>query len=322
MYVTTYDGKVGAFWGQVMIALCMIILGPLIVMPRIVMLSYELLSPFLPGVTTTAFSAVFMGLVLLATYRPGRVLDLIGRVLSPLKIAAIALIVAIGVMTAGGSLAIPCEPADALLTGLRGGYETLDLLGTIFFGSIIVSLLSRYAHDGGVSLTRSQAAYITGVSGIFAGILIALVYSGMMYLSAYHGIGLVVENPGQLFSALSFKILGTHGAALVGLTVFLACFTTSVSLTAVVSDYVQRTLFMQRITFAQAVILVLSLTGATASIGLSSILKISEPLISAFYPVLIAVTIANIIAVATGVSFTGWVAAVAALCLAVQAVIY
>lgn len=304
--------RLGAFWGTVAIALCMIIIGPLIVMPRIVMLSYEMLTPFLPAMEPYQFALIFMSLVFAATYRPGKVLEIIGRVLSPLKIAAVSLIVLIGVLRAQGTLPVDYDPTTIFLKGVSEGYKTLDLLGTIFFGSIIVSLLSRYSKDGGTSLSRHDAAYITGISGLFAGVLIALVYGGMTYLAASHGVGLVVQNAGQLFSALSFKILGASGAALVGLTVFLACFTTSVSLAAVVADYAQRTLFSNRVSFAQAVIGVLLLTVATSSLGLTDILRVSDPIIEAFYPVLIVVTVANILYALTGFSWIKLPAAVTA----------
>lgn len=290
-----YEGffnRLGKIPGFVAVLFCMFIIGPLVVMPRIVTLSYEMLSPFLPEMSVFTFSLLFLSLVFLATFRPGKLLTIIGKILSPLKVTSILLIVGIGVYT--GSVVAPSifSKTDVFMQGLELGYMTLDLLGAIFFGSIIVSLLTS---SSSTAMDMRQAVKVAAFSSVFAATLLALVYLGMTYLGAYHGVGLAELNEGQIFSAISFRVLGAYGAALIGLTVFLACFTTTVSLSAVVGDYTQRVLFKNKISYPTALVIVLSVCALISRHGLGAILAFSAPFIIATYPIFIAIAVCNLL---------------------------
>ncbi|MFA6066308.1 MAG: branched-chain amino acid transport system II carrier protein [Candidatus Babeliaceae bacterium] len=286
--------RLGTPFGFIATLFCMMIIGPLVVMPRIVMLSYEMLQPFLPAMSPLIFAVFFLSLTFFATYKPSRLLDIIGKFLSPLKVTSILLIIVIGMVKGVTITPSAFSVKKLFIDGLHYGYYTLDLIGSIFFGSMIVSLLTRYAHADEKTSTRN-AIKIAGISSICAAFLLAGVYVGMGYLGAFHGHGLEALNEGQIFSAISLRILGTYGAALIGLTVFLACFTTTVSLTAVVADYVQHSLLRGNINYMHSVGLVLVTTAAIARMGLTAILDFSVPFIVAAYPIFIVITLCNIL---------------------------
>lgn len=284
--------RLGTIPGFLAIFFCMLVIGPVIVMPRIVALSYEMLAPFMPSVVSVGlFSVIFLSLVYLATYRPGKLLTIIGTILSPLKVATLATIMTIGFLVPGSVSAPAASISELFIAGGYYGYQTLDLFATIFFGSIIVSLLTRYT-DGGRSSLR-DAVKIAAISGIFAAILLALIYGGMTMLGAYHGEGLEQLNEGAIFSAVTRRVLGHYGGALIAATIFLACFTTTVSLSAVLTEYVRQDLMGNRISYQNALLLVLVLTGIIARNGLGLILSVSGPIIFASYPVLITITFCN-----------------------------
>lgn len=290
----TFFARVGKVPGFFLTLFCMMVIGPFVVMPRIIGLSYEMLQPFLPTMSMLVFSLIFLVLVFAATYKPSRLLDIIGKFLSPLKVLSIVTIVVIGVLKNGNAQAIQVSSRELFLKGMHDGYYTLDLLGTIFFGSIIVTLLTRYAHSDEKSSMR-DAVKITAYSSIFAALLLTGVYLGMGYLGAYHGAGLEHLNEGQIFSAITFRVLGCYGAALIGFTVFLACFTTTVSLTAVVGDYVRTELLANKISYQNAVVIILAICAIIARNGLATILHYSAPFIVASYPIFIVITICNIL---------------------------
>ncbi len=287
----TFFNRLGSVWGQIIILLCMIIIGPGLVMPRITGFVYEMVRPFMRSSSLITFVILFSAIVFLATYRLNRVLDIIGKFLSPAKLTSIIGLITVGAIV-GGSLTPEPVPLGALfITALKGGYYTLDLLGTIFFGAIIVKLLARYSTE---ITSQKQAAFITGLSGIFAGLLLGIVYLGITLLGAWHGKGLEDLNPGQIFNIIAFRILGNGGAAAVALIITLAGLTTLVSLTLVVSDYIQK-LSKNRLSFQAIVLGVLTLSGVLASFGLGEILSKSEPVILVVYPLIITTTICNIL---------------------------
>lgn len=282
--------RLGDIPGSLLLFLCMMALGPLIVMPRIVTLSYEMLQPFLPAMPVGLFALGFLSLVFLATYRPRKLLALIGNILSPLKITSLLIIIVSGLFSGLPAAVSQFSGWDLFKVGAEYGYGTLDLLGTIFFGSIVVKLLQA---DRQEPMSINQRIAVAGMAGIGAATLLSLVYIGMGYLGAFHGQGLSHLNEGQLFSAVSFRVLGTYGAALIGFTVFLACFTTTVALAAVVTDYVSNDLLKKRAPYAQVLLGILAATLIPASFGLGPILKFSMPVIKMIYPLVIVLAVCN-----------------------------
>jgi LIVCS family branched-chain amino acid:cation transporter len=297
--IIAFKGDYKAFFGRLgkipsffFILFCMMIIGPLVIMPRIVTLSYEMLQPFLPPMHVALFSALFLGLVFLVTYRPTKLLDIIGKILSPIKVLSIITIIICGLVKGFETTPVDISSWELLKNGAHYGYFTLDLLGAIFFGSIIVTLLTRYTSAYEHTSLR-QAVKIAGISGIIAAGLLGIIYIGMSWLGAGFGQGLENLNEGQIFSAVSFRILGTYGAALIGFTVFLACFVTTVSLAVVVTEYLKHDITHDALPFAPSLALVLLICGIFARFGLSTILKYSVPFIVASYPIFIVITLCN-----------------------------
>lgn len=289
----SFFARVGRVPGFVLTFFCMMVIGPFIAMPRIVTLSYEMLQPFLPEMQVGVFAGIFLTLVFGAAYKQVRLLDIIGKVLSPLKVFSLLTIILLGVIKSAPVAVVAETPTALFFKGLNFGYYTLDLLGALFFGSIIVTLLTRYAHAD-EKTSMNNAVMVAGVSTFFAGLLLAAVYAGMGLLGAYHGQGLEHLNEGQVFSAISFNVLGVYGAALIGFTVFLACFTTTVSLAAVVTDYVRRDILRDTVEYAVVLAGILGITGFFSYFGLAGILKYSVPVIVASYPIFIVITVCNL----------------------------
>lgn len=289
-----FFGRLGSPLGQIFIFICMLIIGPVVVMPRIVMLPYEMFRPFMPAaISPLIFAVLFSGIAFLATYRPGRLIDIVGKILSPLKILTLLIIVGVGLFSGAAP-----EPVSASAWALFGraftyGYLTLDVLGSIFFGAMIVHLLTKYV-AADERLSMQDAMKVTAVSSVCAGLLLGSVYLGMTLLGAYHGQGLGMLNKGAIFGMIAFRVLGSMGAAFIAGSVFLACFTTNVALAAVVGEYVQG-ISRNRLSYPQAVAAVLAACTVVAQLGLEEIERFSEPLvINYFYPLIVVIMLCNL----------------------------
>lgn len=299
--IVVFDGSYQRFFGRlkfglghVFIFLSMLIIGPLVVMPRIVVLSYTMLKSFLPGfVSLFIFSVGFSLLAFGATYRPGRLLDIIGKFLSPLKVLSLLIIVLVGIFSGAAPEPVDATPLSLFMKAFYYGYMTLDVLGAIFFGHIIVTLLTKYASES-ERLSMKDAIKVTAFAGVVAGALLGAVYLGMTLLGAYHGQGLGALDEAEVFAAVVMRVLSSLGAAFVGATVFLACFTTNVSLAAVVGEYAQSIIGSKYITFAQAVAAVLTCTVIIAQVGLVQIKAFSMPILLFLYPLIIVITLCNL----------------------------
>lgn len=289
-----FFNRVGKKTGGFIVLCCMATIGPCVAMPRIVTLSYEMIRPFLPAhLNLFTFSLIFLGITYLATVKESRLLDLLGKIVSP------ALLISLGIILVKGFIS-PAAPLETLdLTAWRVftselvyGYKTLDLLGTIFFSAIVLSLLKDKMVGERQSIKHLAATALK--AGALGSALLGLVYIGMTFLGATHGQGMLHVNEGELFSAISLNVLGTSGAIIVATAVLMACFSTITALAVVVAEYIQKEISNNTIPYEKSLAGVLCATLVPSNFGLASILKASEPFIMVCYPVIITITLCNI----------------------------
>lgn len=284
--------RIGKVPGTVLIFLCMLMIGPLIVMPRIVAFSYEIARPHIPAISLLLFSVLFVALTFVLTYRPNKIITLLGSVIGPLKLGLLLVIIIKGLIT-GKSL----QPVTELAVSIFGkslvyGYGTLDLLGAIFFGSMIYSVLKKNLAEEAVKSTSTVLR--VALQGAAIGTLVlGAVYVALQFLGALHGADLAACTEGEIFSTVCMRIIGPQGALLTAAAVIVACLSTLIALSTVLAQYVSETLSSKRIGYVTALMLVLGFTLIPANLGLGKLLEWSRPLINVMYPILIILTICN-----------------------------
>jgi len=296
-----FFNRLGIIPGQALLCACLMVIGPLIAIPRIVTLSHVMTAPFIPipflqeitPLSSLIFSFFFLGITFIATYRPGRVVDVIGNVITPLLLASLGLIIVVGLWHTEAPIPTRTDWWTIFSTNLVRGYETLDLLAGIFFASTVINMLKN--NITGDNKMRALTALCMRAGGIGVSML-ALVYTAMHFLGVFHAYGTEYMNAGELFSYISFKILGTYGAAVIATAVLMACLSTAIALCATVARYVQYTLFRNRIAYVYALLLTIVSSIPLTICGLSIVLKwTAGPLVYIGYPMLITLTICNIL---------------------------
>lgn len=297
--VLLFDGNYHAFFGRagkipgaLLTFFCILILGPLIAMPRIVTLSYVMMSQTLPaGVSLTVFTIFFLGITYALTYRQNKIVDILGTVISPILVLCLGIIILKGLLFPAHGATVYSDQLTPLFGhALLYGYNTLDLLGSIFFSAIIVRLLC--------SSEKSASCHTLALLGLRAGFigsgLLALVYIGLSYVGVFNGAGLELIGEGHVFSAVAFRVLGFEGAFITSAAVLMACLSTIIALAAVVAEYVQNILADGSISFEWALAFVLGLTALTSHYGLDAILQFSSSIIINGYPLIITLTLCNL----------------------------
>lgn len=306
--ITLFNGDYYAFYnrlqqpfGHLLLFISLMVIGPVVAIPRIITLSHVMTAPFLPipflqtinVYSSFAFALLFLSITFLATYRPGKIVDIIGNVITPALLASLCIIIIKGLMTAEHMVEATMAPLDSFSTNLVRGYETLDLLGAIFFSSILLSMLKDQVHG---EHKVKKIATICLKSGVIGVSLLSLIYIGMNLLGVFHGYKTTALNTGELFSDLSFAILGPWGAGVIATAVLLACLSTAIALGATVARYVQTILFQNKISYMSALALTLVASIPLSTYGLNMVLMLTGgPLVYVGYPVIIALTFCNIL---------------------------
>lgn len=75
----SFFGRLGKIPGFFVTLLCLLVIGPLIAMPRIVTLSHTMIAPFIPAIPSIVFSIIFLGLTFLTTYKKKQNYELNGQ---------------------------------------------------------------------------------------------------------------------------------------------------------------------------------------------------------------------------------------------------
>ena len=92
------------------------------------------------------FSVAFFAVVLLLTLKPTRIIDVVGKVLTPLLVAGIVVMVIAGIVNPLGPVGSP-ETDTVVADGVLAGYQTMDILAVVGF-SILVQESVRAAGYG------------------------------------------------------------------------------------------------------------------------------------------------------------------------------
>ncbi len=295
-----FFGRLGKLPGSLLIFISMLIIGPIVVIPRCITLSHTMIAPFLPipflqhitPMSSLIFCLLFIFCSFIAAYRKKKIVAILGDIIAPALLASTTLIIGKGLFTAKTAISSTLSPLTIFKNGFMMGYQTLDLLGTIFFASIIISILKQTTH-------KKDDINALALNGLKAGIiglsLLGCVYVGMSILGAFHSHEFGNVDPGELFRLISFSLLQSNGAAIISITVLLACISTVIGLSSVVAEYTKTVIFNSHINYVSALGLVLIASIPLSIFGLGYVLSVAGgPIVHVIYPVLISLTLCNI----------------------------
>lgn len=286
--VSTFFNRIGKTPGLLLACFTIALLGPLGAAPRCIVLAYSTISLSLPGIPLVLFSAMTCLLIFFLVYNKGNLLSIIGYFLSPCKIFLLLLIIVIGFLNASElhSLVSIDSHSTLFFQGLQEGYNTLDLLGAFFFAPVIIDSLANKGEGSQKFLLKAS------VIGAF---LLTIVYIGFCFLAYIYAPELEGISRDHLLGTIAFKVLGSQGGILVSLTVAVACFTTAIALVAAFADFVQKEVFSNRVKYTPIIIGTLLVTFAVSIFGFQGIAAFLTPILEISYPVLIILTIYNLL---------------------------
>ena len=256
--------------------------------PRTASVTYEIgLQPYF-DITSLTSSSIYFGLVLLFVLNRSKIIDVLGKYLTPLLLLILATIIGVAIFaelpTPKGSI-----NDTALFTGIIEGYQTFDAIGAIVIGAILVVSLNLKNQES--PEINKKVLYR---AGIFAGIGLSLIYFGLIYVGALFSTFVETSSRTDLLSILSYETLGKGGRILLSVLISLACFTTAIGIVAGTADFVKG-LFKG----SQAAYLITAFSASILGIiigqtGVAYIIGIAVPALNFIYPLVIVLIILNI----------------------------
>lgn len=284
--IDALSAPIGRGAGLLLAVVSYLSVGPLFATPRTATVSFEVGIAALTGdgwLPLFIYSLVYFSLVILISLYPGKLLDTVGHILAPIKIVALVILgIAAVLWPAGGYItATESYQQTPFSNGIVNGYLTMDTLGALVFGIVIVNA----ARSRGVTDEKLLTKYVI-LAGIIAGIGLTLVYLSLFQLGS--SIGTLVpkaENGAVILHAYVQYIFGDIGSFFLAMLIFIACMVTAVGLTTACAEFFARYLpFSYR-----TLVFILGLFSMVVSnLGLSQLIQVSIPVLTAIYPPCIA----------------------------------
>ena len=295
MATAKYDGNVIALFrragGKLAIVLgCADILciGPFLAIPRTGATTYEMgIMPLLGNTIPIAvFAAIFFIITYVLTIKPSKVVDIVGRVLTPALLIALAVIIVKGVVSPLGPVVDEPMIEGVVAEGIAQGYQTMDAFAAIALASVLIVSLNEKGYN-----TVGDKLKAIMKSGVLACVGLALVYGGLCFLGATVSTMYGVDaQQSQVIVNITEGLLGQTGKVILAVCVALACLTTSIGLTSATGQFFEK-LSGGKLKYKTVVLAVCIFSACMASIGVGGIIKVASPVLSIVYPPTIVLVI-------------------------------
>lgn len=257
--------------------------------PRCIILAYNSLASYLTMPSIWIVSLFYSFLLFLVVYKKSRMLNILGYFLTPILLSCLAFIVVKGILFTEAPIEqLPKDfTVNMFFLGLKEGYNTMDLIASFFFSASIISILEKSQSDKISPLKKTLHSCIIGI------VILGVVYIGLIHLSAIHAPSLEGIPKDQLLAHIAKSVMGENLGIIAAITIVLACFTTSVAMIVVYTDFLSEKVF-SRSSFNPSMLLSLLVSFAMSISGIEGITTLTAPILSLFYPSLIILIAVNI----------------------------
>ena len=286
---TDLGKRVSKHFSIIIGAISIILIGPLFAVPRTGATTHEIfVQSFVPSAPQWITSLIFFGLTLYIAIHSHTVIDAIGKYLTPILLFILLLVFIAAVVQPNASFQTTTS-AGLFSQSFKEGYQTMDALGAALMAGVVISDLTRR----GYTEKKEQHQMMFGV-GIVSFILLALVYSSLTYAGAtvstvYDS---TVQRPALLIGLIE-QLLGSFGKVAMGIAVSFACLTTSVGLITTCGHYFS-TLTNGKLEYKKIVVVSVVISFLLSLLGVDALLQLAVPVLSAIYPMVIALIFLSI----------------------------
>ena len=286
---TDLGKRVSKHFSIIIGAISIILIGPLFAVPRTGATTHEIfVQSFVPTAPQWITSLIFFGLTLYIAIHSHTVIDAIGKYLTPILLIILLLVFIAAVVQPNVGFQTTTS-AGLFSQSFKEGYQTMDALGAALMAGVVISDLTRR----GYTEKKEQHQMMFGV-GIVSFILLALVYSSLTYAGAtvstvYDS---TVQRPALLIGLIE-QLLGSFGKVAMGIAVSFACLTTSVGLITTCGHYFS-TLTNGKLEYKKIVVVSVVISFLLSLLGVDALLQLAVPVLSAIYPMVIALIFLSI----------------------------
>lgn len=230
------------------------------------------------------YSVIYFALVTAVSLYPNKLLDTVGHVLAPLKIIALAILGIAAIVIPTGYISPPINNyvSSPVSEGFVNGYLTMDTLGALVFGIVIIQAIQ----SRGVTDSKLITKYAI-IASLIAGVGLTLVYISLFKLGlGSHEVAANADNGAIILHAYVQHAFGDLGSIFLTGLIFLACMVTAIGLTCACAEYFTE---LTGLPYKLLVFILIGFSLVISNLGLTKLIAFSVPVLSAIYPPAIVV---------------------------------
>lgn len=279
------SARVNPLFSKVFTIVIYLAIGPMLAIPRTASTSFEMVRMAFDlegGIFSWIYSFVFFSLAGIISLHPEKLSKRLGKVLSPILIVLIIfLFISVFFMPSSSPSAVSPYDEKPLFAGILDGYQTMDAIAGLVFGTILAINLRKIGIEDEEEVRREGV-----VSAIGGGVLLLIIYL-LLAVIGYRSFS-IVDSPktgADILSAAASFLLPSSGRILIAAIFILACFNTSVGLLSSCGEYFSS--ICPSLSRGRWIFIFAFISGLIANVGLDAIISISSPILEVIYPVAI-----------------------------------
>ncbi len=292
--VENLAGLVSKRFGIVFSVLLFLTLGPIYVIPRTTSVVFEI--SILPSFSGSGlsqslilflFSLIFIVLTVWLSMNPGKFVDRLGKIITPVFSVLLVLLIGKSIFTPMGTIGSPQETFqdNVFMKGFIEGYYTMDVLAAFIFGGVFIKAIADKGIESKKDISRTFIK-----AGIITIIGLALVQVAMAWIGATSVDAIGMQgNGGEVLAKSSEYLLGTVGLLVIGTVILLTGVSTNIACLSSVADYFAR--LTPSIPYKQWVYVLALVSLVITNFGLATILDVASPVLLLLYPIAIALIV-------------------------------
>ncbi|PHI08426.1 branched-chain amino acid transport system II carrier protein [Fusobacterium polymorphum] len=286
--IKDFANRVSPTFSKIFAIISILAIGPMLAIPRTGATAYEITFLY-NGMESPIYKYIYLicyfGIVILFSLRANRVIERVGKILTPILLILLFLIIIKGVFFTNLSIKHDIYP-HAFKRGFLEGYQTMDTIASIAYAGIILAAIKS-----GRTLTQKQEFSFLVKSGLVAIVSLALIYGGFTFVGAKIHSVLDTQDKIELLVKTTSYLLGGYGNLVLAICVAGACLTTAIGLVATVGEFFSS---ITSFKYENIVIFTVIISFLLSILGVESIINISIPILVFIYPVMISLILLNL----------------------------
>lgn len=285
--------RIGIPAATVLMSAVVLCIGPMLAIPRTAATTFSMaIVPNFEAVSADSlaasaiFAVVFFGIVLALTIKESAVVDIVGKILTPLLLIGLAIIIILGIVNPLGQAISVSHDEGVIITGIKSGYQTMDVLAAMVFGVMIMKSADAKGYAG------KEKSKMVIFASVVATVLLCFVYGGLTYLGSSVSAMFNVDeiSRADLIVTVVNMLAGKAGTAVFGIVVGLACLTTAIGLVSSAAEFFVK-ISKGKLTYKGLVIGMCIFSAVICNLGLDTIISIAAPVLDIVYPPMLVLII-------------------------------